>query len=198
MSRYIIKYQNLTPFQKLRERQETSERDQAAEATLSRVVLRQLESPSKEQNPTLKSLCFLAQSLERDVIVLVTPENECEAESSTLAVSYHVLRDGFESWKIHFMELVDTFRKTLDPRLILLPPAPSLDAKLKALLASMVLELCEEAQIGPPTWATRSFYLEKPWFPSGMESLKATSIVESPLSFRRNNIFVQENILKRA
>jgi hypothetical protein len=36
-----------------------------------------------------------------------------------------------------------------------------------------------------------------PWFVSGMESLKAIALVESPLPFRLRKIFVLENFLSR-
>lgn len=40
--------------------------------------------------------------------------------------------------------------------------------------------------------------LPEPWFVAGVENLKATALVESPLPFRRNNIFVLGNFLSRA
>jgi hypothetical protein len=36
-----------------------------------------------------------------------------------------------------------------------------------------------------------------PWFVSGMENLKAITLVESPLHFRRRKIFVLGNFLSR-
>ena len=96
------------------------------------------------------------------------------------------------------MELVDGFRRTLDPRLLLLPPPPGLPAELHALLASVVLALCWEAGIDPPSWARVRRFLPRPFFPSETESLKASALVESPLAFRRNNIYVLDNFLERA
>jgi hypothetical protein len=40
--------------------------------------------------------------------------------------------------------------------------------------------------------------LPRPWFVAGVENLKATALVESPLPFRRNNVFVLGNFLSRA
>jgi hypothetical protein len=40
--------------------------------------------------------------------------------------------------------------------------------------------------------------LSEPWFVSGMENLKASALLESPLPFRRNNVFVLGNFLSRA
>jgi len=50
----------------------------------------------------------------------------------------------------------------------------------------------------PPWWANRPLVLAEPWFVSGMENLKATALVESPVQFRRNNVFVLGNFLSRA
>lgn len=96
------------------------------------------------------------------------------------------------------MNLVDEFRRTLDVRLIFLPPPSELDKSLSAMLSSIVLYLCDEAEIEAPTWAKKRVDLPTPWFVSETESLKAMAILESPLVFRRNNIFVLENFLERA
>jgi hypothetical protein len=48
-----------------------------------------------------------------------------------------------------------------------------------------------------PAWVWAVPSLKEPWFLSGMESLKAIAIVESPVFFRRRKIFVLENFLYR-
>jgi len=137
--------------------------------------------------------------LDKDLVVLLAPSSgKCRSDDSTVGVSFKVMRDGFDTWPIYFLEFVDAFRKTLDMRLILLPPVRDLDAKLLSLLASITLELCAESGMEAPSWAKKSYFLDQPWFISDMESLKATAIQESSLYFRRNNIFVQDNFLKRA
>ena len=123
--------------------------------------------------------------------------DDTNSEMSTIAASYKVLRDGFESWKIHFMDLVDEFQRTLDPQLILLAPPVELAREQRALLASIVLQLCMNENISPPTWSMKKNFLSKPWFVSEMQSLKAMAIKESPIAFRRNNIFVLNNFLER-
>jgi hypothetical protein len=106
-------------------------------------------------------------------------------------------RDGFTSWKVHMMDFVDEFRRSLDGRLIILPPVATLDKRLQALLASTVAHLCNEVGMDAPAWALKSHFLETPWFLADMNSLKATALLESPLAFRRNNLFVQQNFLAR-
>ena len=187
----------LTNFKYLRLRKNLSEEALASRASLSRLTLRQIEAG--DGNPTLQSLERLSVALDRELcVMLLTKGRLCDSEVSTVAVSLKAERDGFESWPIHFMELVDAFRKTMDLRLFLLPPVSLLDTRLEALLASIVCHLCAEVVVPEPAWARRSFFLSQPWFPSQTESLKAMAIRESPLAFRRNNIFVCENFLARA
>jgi len=138
-----------------------------------------------------------ASALNLELDVLLCPA-ECQSDLSTVGVGYQVIHDGSLSWKIHFFNFVDEFRRTLDPRLILLPPSTALELKLRALLASIVWMLCEEVQMDAPSWAQKRYDLPQPWFVSEIESLKASALVESPVYFRQNNIFVLSNFLERA
>jgi len=191
-----MKYHNQLPVKGLAQKKGTfSERRFANEVGLSRVSLRNLLN--RDQNITIKTMVKAVDCLGRNLHVLATSD-DTNTELSTLAVGYSVVRDGFDSWKIHFMDFVDEFRRTLDPQLVLLAPPRDLDEKLKALLASIAIKLCEDNGMDAPSWAEKMYFLERPWFVSGMQSLKATAIVESPLPFRRNNIFVLDNFLERA
>lgn len=116
---------------------------------------------------------------------------------STKDIALKVKRDGFASWKIHFMELVDEFRRTSNINLVEMEPGEDLNSKLKALLASIVNMLCFELKLAIPKWAEKRYFLDTPWFVSECESLKASAILESPLPFRANNIFVFKNFLTR-
>ncbi len=70
--------------------------------------------------------------------------------------------------------------------------------KYKAYVAAAVEELCVKNNLEIPAWVSeKKYFLKEPFFVSGLESLKAFLIVESPLSFRRRNIFVSENVLHR-
>jgi hypothetical protein len=146
----------------------------------------------------LATLRAAAQSLDREITVLLAPQMDTSSECSTVAASLNVIRDGAGSWKVHYMNLVDEFRRTLDPRLLLLPPVRDLALELRALLASIVVSLCDEAGMNVPGWARKRHQLPAPWFVAEVESLKAMALVESPLPFRRNNIFVLDNFLQRA
>mgnify|MGYP006291176915 CR=1 FL=1 len=184
------------PFSYLRRELKLSERAITERAELSRGAVRHLENPSTG-NVTMNSISQLAAVLERDVEVVVSSK-DLLSEYSTVAVALHIQRDGFDSWKTHLFDFVDEFRRTVDPRLIILPPPSGTDIKIAALIASTVRSLCEEVSIDTPSWALRRRFLSKPWFVAEVNSLKASAILEAPIPFRANNIFVLENFLERA
>jgi hypothetical protein len=73
------------------------------------------------------------------------------------------------------------------------------DIKYIAYVAAMVEELCFQNKMEIPEWVwDKQFQLKEPFFVGGLESLKAFLIAESPLPFRRRNIFVSANVLQRA
>jgi len=49
----------------------------------------------------------------------------------------------------------------------------------------------------PPPWVWEVPACKTPWFVSGLDTLRAIALVESPVSFRRRKIFVLENFLAR-
>ena len=171
-----------------------SERTLANKARLSRSTLRRILSVDK--NTTLYSLEKLASFLGHSLSIIFS-NSKGASEYSTVATGVNIHRDGFSSWKVHLMNMVDEFRTSRDPLLIVLAPPSSLDKKIKALMASTVLYLCEELDMSAPGWAREDYFLKTPWFVSGMESLKAASLIESPWCFRKNNIFVLANFLDR-
>lgn len=174
-----------------------SERALANSAGISRPTLRNIETG--QGNFTVHSMERVCQALDIEFFpFFITPNVLFDPASSTCAIAYQILQQGFDSWPLHMMELVDDFRKTKDIRLVLLPPPKPLDARLRSLLASIVFQLCQELELPIPDWASRTYFLNRPWFISETESLKATAIFESPLAFRRNNIFVLSNFLNRA
>jgi len=100
------------------------------------------------------------------------------------------------NWRIPFMEFVDDLRRTHDLSLIEKPFTLS-NEKFDSLLASTIEYLCDEMGIETPNWVWDVPSCKEPWFVSGYENLKAISIVESPVFFRRRKIFVLENFLSR-
>jgi hypothetical protein len=191
----IKAYQIFFPIKAICRLKKLSEREISLFADVSRHCFRQVASGVT--SITVKSACRVANYLGREVFLMAVPGDSVQSEYCSLACYYKVERDGFDSWKIHFMDFIDQFRKSMDPRLILLPPPPSFNKELTALLASIVCQLCQEIEMEAPAWAGKLYFLNKPWFVAGTESLKAAALVESPLSFRRNNIFVLDNFTAR-
>ncbi len=100
-------------------------------------------------------------------------------------------------WKIPLLNFVDDFRYHKDPAAIAEPFDLS-DDQQDAVLASVIETLCDESDIRVPEWVAAVPACREPYFMSGVESLKAIALVESPVRFRLRKIFVLENALSRA
>jgi hypothetical protein len=103
-------------------------------------------------------------------------------------------------------DFIDDFRiraKTREEKLALVGerPEPIESEEFKdvdAYLAAMAEYLCREAGLPPPDWTERpEYFLHEPWFAGGLENLKAILLVESPVPFRRRNLFVSANAMTR-
>ena len=172
-----------------------SERSFAVECQLSRGTVRDIEA--QDERVSLATLKKAGKALERKIVCLLVPDSNVNSDDSVFSVGLKIMKDGFPSWKVHLFDFVDEFRRTLDPRLLLLPPSVHLEPRLRALMASVTLSLCEEAGTSFPDWAEMPLFLEKPWFLSDSNVLKASALLESPIWFRKNNIFVLDNFLRR-
>ena len=104
-------------------------------------------------------------------------------------------------------DLLDDFRTraaTPEARLALIREEPVwVDTpgheNCNAYWAAMAETLCREAGLAPPAWTeSPRCFLSRPWFAGGMESLKAVLLAESPVAFRRRNLFVSADALSRA
>lgn len=103
-------------------------------------------------------------------------------------------------------DLVDDFRlraPTAGEKLALVSEAPvwidaPAQADCNAYWAATVETLCREAGLQPPAWTeSPRCFLHRPWFAGAMESLKAILLAESPVAFRRRNLFVTADALAR-
>lgn len=115
----------------------------------------------------------------------------------TVQEAKNAMMNSGENWRIPFMEFVDDLRQTRDHSLIEKPFKLSHD-RFDSLLASAIEYLCDEIGIETPNWIWDVPSCKDPWFVSGYENLKAISIAESPVFFRRRKIFVLNNFLSRA
>ena len=99
-------------------------------------------------------------------------------------------------WKIPLMDFVDDFRYHKDPAAIEKPFVPA-DEQRDAAFSAVIETLCDELKLPIPRWLGGIPSAREPYFVSGIENLKATALVESPIRFRIRNVFVMENFLSR-
>jgi hypothetical protein len=103
----------------------------------------------------------------------------------------------------HFLrEFLDEFYVEPDPvaRAAMLSEEPSLsqNEKTNAYVAAVAEHLSLRNHLPVPEWPNdKTRFLNRPFFPCGLESLKATLLVESPGAFRRRMIFVGADPLYR-
>ena len=182
----------------IRNRRGLSQRGLAAKAAVSFRGIQNIEQSGHN---------WRIMTLERIATALGLPNNGVSLAvqhflqlpvDSVQEVSVRMLLDGFDSWKIHLFNFVDAFRATHNSELLIEPPAGELNDQLRALCASTVEALCDEADMKPPAWCAGIPALRNPWFVSGIENLKVSALVESPARFRTRNIFVLDNFLMRA
>lgn len=81
--------------------------------------------------------------------------------------------------------------------LALEPPLTGIDRQ-DAYFAAVAEHLSRRYKLPIPEWTNEeSRFLKMPYYPSGLESLKAICLVESPIAFRRRMIFVDKDPLSR-
>lgn len=114
------------------------------------------------------------------------------------------LEAGREPFYGEIGNLLDDFRlhcPTVQERKTLMdePPVSTGQPETDAYLAALAESLCREVGMRPPAWTENpAYYLKRPWFAGGLDSLKAILLAESPAAFRRRNLFVSANALSRA
>ena len=97
------------------------------------------------------------------------------------------------------VSFIETFHRTQAsdrPFLVEMPPEPVGDRRFDALLAAIVEYVCARALMPVPTWVSEpSRFLDQWWFVSGLRSLHADALANSPISFARRGIFVTGDAL---
>jgi transcriptional regulator with XRE-family HTH domain len=182
----------------IRRQRHLSQRALAMRAGISFPCLQQLERPG--HNWRVSSLRGVAKALglPKQALDYHLTRAFTLVTDSVEDASLRIHAEGISSWKIHLFDFVDRFRAVRDVALIESGPIPELDGRLQNLFAATTEALCAEAALQTPAWCTGIRALPEPWFVAGMESLKASALVESPVSFRARNIFVLGNFLSRA
>jgi hypothetical protein len=84
-------------------------------------------------------------------------------------------------------------------RMVETRPEPTGSTKLDAMLAATVEYACATHRVVPPAWVNESeYFLDQFWFVSGIESLEADAMANSPISYARRSIFLNRESLTYA
>ena len=175
-----------------------SQRALAQRAGLSFRGVQLLESPDHDARVSSLEHVARAFGLPRSGVRRAVSRMLLEPPGSLFCASIRILEDGERSWRGHLMDSVDAVRRSRSSAELETPPAPELPLRLRALLAGVAETLAAECGVGAPRWTNGVGPLDRPWFVSGYENLKASALVESPVPFRSRNVFVLANFLDRA
>ena len=107
---------------------------------------------------------------------------------------------GGEAFDPLLREFLDSFYgQGMDGMTSAIARAPArIDTIHYAYLAAVAEHLALRFGLAVPSWVDEPHrFLAKPFFAGGLEDLKAILLVESPLAFRRRQIFVSANALSR-
>lgn len=174
-----------------------SQRALASEAGVSFRTIQLLESGKHDTKLSTLERIVASFGYPKDAVVLAIRSIFSQPPDSIAMISERILSSGESSWKLWLFNFVDAFREQKDPSYISTPPAYDLSEKVRALISSTVEALCEELKIAIPWWCLAINPLAEPWFVAGIENLKTAALLESPIYFRKRNIFVLENFLAR-
>ena len=181
----------------IRRRRNLSQRALAQRAGLSFRGMQLLESPNHDARMSSLEHVAHALGLPRSGLRRAISHVLLESPDSLFCASLRILEDGQGSWRRHLMDCVDAVRRSGTVASLETPPAAELPARLRALAAAIAEALATECGADAPPWTSRIGPLDRPWFVSGYESLKASALLESPVPFRSRNVFVLANFLER-
>lgn len=181
----------MTGLRSAREKAGLSQRGLAAKAGVAFRTVQLLEAGKHDAR--FSTVDKLSEALGLSKPTAFAPAGDTLAEAAE-----RVLQDGFDSWKVHFFDFVDAFRRSPSPAAVERAPSLASDLRVLALFASAVETLCADLDVPPPLWCAGVRPLEEPWFVSGVETLKVSALLESPAAFRRRGVYVMSGFLDRA
>lgn len=170
-------------------------------ANLARVSFRSVQlAESGAHNSTIKTLKKIATALgyPQDCFQKYLSLFFQLPPDSVFISSLPMLTANSKNCTNYFFNFIDAARKKRDSKYWNMPPHADLAPRWKAIFASSVETLCDELDFEYPEWCASILPLKTPWFPAGLENLKASALVESPVHFRKRNLFVLDNFLQRA
>ena len=120
---------------------------------------------------------------------------------ATLAEVARRASAGESAFDVALRELLDHFYLHPHARQGAIDAEPEMlpDPRHNATLGAVGEHLARRWSLRIPTWTEHpSRFLDRPYFPTPIEDLKAVLLVQSPLAFRRRMIFVEAEPLRRA
>lgn len=179
-----------------------SQEELAERAGTSQPTLAAYEAGRGE--PRLATLERLAAAADFDLSIEVRPKVRRGAlPISTLTEDVAVsLREEGESsaWR-RLLDFADDFRGSSVPGkrwLVEGPPGSCGDRRFDAAMAALVEFLCTEAGVAHPSWTDEPERFAEPWwFVSGLAGFEAMALRDSPISFARHGVFVNEGAFDR-
>jgi len=98
-----------------------------------------------------------------------------------------------------FAERLDRATPSDRVEMVRLRPRSTTDPGYDALLGALVEHLCARWGITTPKWVDDpDRFVEPWWFVSGLRSLHASALVQSPISFARHGVFICDDALSYA
>lgn len=98
-----------------------------------------------------------------------------------------------------FIEHYDKSDEATQGRMVASQPDSTGNRKFDAMIAAVVEYSCATHQVAAPGWVNDpDYFLDQFWFVSGMSSLEADALANSPISFARRSIFLNRESLTYA
>lgn len=174
----------------------------AKKAGTSQPTLAAYESGRAE--PRLETLGRLIEACECEVVLGFIPKVRRGAvpivEVANQVTALLADEGQASAWR-RLLDFVDDFRgsPTAGKRwLVGDVPASCGDRRFDAALAALVEFLCTEAGLPYPTWTDEKERFAEPWwFVSGLRGFEAMALRDSPISFVRHGVFVNEGSFTR-
>jgi hypothetical protein len=118
----------------------------------------------------------------------------------TLQDVAELARGGRTMFDLALSEFLDEFYTHPDARQLMIAGEPRTIGQFEdAWLGAVGEHLARRWNLEIPTWVDQPHrFLDRPFFAGGLEGLKAILLAESPLAFRKRQIFVEAEPLRRA
>ena len=174
----------------------------ARKAGTSQPTLAAYESGRAE--PRLETLRRLVEACGSELVLSVRPKVRRGAlpiQDVADQVAALLSDEGQASAWRRLLDFVDDFRGSpIAGKRWLVENAPALcgDRRLDAAIAALAEFLCAEAGLPYPAWTDEEERFAEPWwFVSGLRGFEAMALRDSPITFARHGVFVNEGAFER-